>query len=92
MKEFLTLMVAVAMGAVLASAPLAWAADVQGKVKSLDQAGSLLTLDTGIQLKIPANVQVDKQALQPGTDVKVSYDTQGSEHIVTAIEVHPAMK
>lgn len=47
---------------------------------------------TGIQLKIPANVQVDKQALQPGTDVKVSYDTQGSEHIVTAIEVHPAMK
>jgi hypothetical protein len=51
-----------------------------------------LTRDTGLKLMIPTNVQVDKQALQPGTDVKVSYETQGSEHIVTAIQLQPATK
>jgi hypothetical protein len=91
MKRFLALTLVMAV-AVLASAPLAWAADVQAKVQSLDQAGRWLTLDTGIQLKIPANVKVDKQALQPGTTVNVNYDTLGSEHVVNAIEVLPATK
>lgn len=91
MKRFLALTLVMAV-AVLASAPLVWAADVQAKVQSLDQASRWLTLDTGIQLKIPANVKVDKQALQPGTTVNVNYDTLGSEHVVNAIEVLPATK
>ena len=87
MKKLLALMVVVVIGAVLASAPLAWAADVQAKVQNLDQSGRWLTLDTGLKLMIPANVVVDRKALQPGTEVKVSYETQGSDHIVTAIQV-----
>jgi hypothetical protein len=35
---------------------------------------------------------VDRQALQPGAEVKVSYETQGNQHIVTFIEVRPATK
>ena len=92
MKKLLVLMVVVMVGAVLASAPLVWAGDVQAKVKSMDQSARLLTLDTGIQLKIPETVTVDTHALQPGTDVKVSYQTQGSDHIVTAIQVNPPAK
>ena len=87
MKKFLVLMLVVMVGVVLVSVPVAWAADVEAKVQSVDDSGQWLTLDTGLKLMIPANVKVDRQALQPGTPVKVSYDTQGSEHIVTAIQV-----
>jgi hypothetical protein len=85
MKKFLALTGALLVVALLAAAPVAWAAEVQAKVQSLDQSGRWLTLDTGLKLMIPPNVQIDRQALKPGTDVKVSYETQGSEHIVTAI-------
>jgi hypothetical protein len=89
MKKVLTLMVVVAVAA-LAFAPLAFAADVQGKVKTVDQNGRWLTLEDGIQLMIPTSVKVDRKALQPGADVRVSYETQGNQNIVTAIEVRPA--
>ena len=91
MKKVLTLMVVVAVAA-LAFAPLALAADVQGKVKAVDQSGRMLTLEDGTQLMIPTSVKVDRQALQPGADVKVSYETQGNQNIVTTIEVRPASK
>jgi uncharacterized protein DUF1344 len=89
MKKVLTLMVVVAVAA-LAFAPLAFAADVQGKVKAVDQSGRLVTLEDGTQLMIPTSVKVDRKALQPGADVRVSYETQGNQNIVTAIEVRPA--
>jgi hypothetical protein len=92
MKKLLALTGALLVAVVLAAAPVAWAAEVQAKVQSLDQSGRWLTLDTGLKLMIPTNVQIDRQALQPGTDVKVSYETQGSEHIVTAILLHPPAK
>jgi Protein of unknown function (DUF1344) len=92
MKKLLTLTVIVAAVAVLASAPMVSAADMQGKVKTVDPSGRWLTLETGMQFMIPTNVQVDRQALQPGTDVKVSYETQGSQKIITAIDVRPASK
>jgi len=92
MKKFLALTGALLVAAALTAAPVAWAADVQAKVQNLDKSGKWLTLDSGLKLMIPTNVQVDRQALQPGTDVKVSYETQGSEHIVTAIQLQPATK
>jgi hypothetical protein len=92
MRRFLALTGALLMAVVLAAAPVASAADVQAKVQNLDQSGKWLTLDTGLKLMIPTGVQVDRQALKPGTDVKVSYETQGSEHIVTAIQVQPPTK
>ena len=91
MKKVLTMVMVVAVAA-LAFAPLAFAADVQGKVKAVDQSGRLVTLEDGIQLMIPTGVKVDRQALQPGAEVKASYETQGSQNIVTMIEVRPAAK
>ena len=92
MKKFLALIGVLFVAAALTAAPVAWAADVQAKVQNLDKSGKWLTLDSGLKLMIPTNVQVDRQTLQPGTDVKVSYETQGSEHIVTAIQLQPATK
>jgi len=53
MKKLLTLTVMVAVGAFLASAPLASAADMQGKVKTVNPCGRWLTLETGIQVDDP---------------------------------------
>lgn len=92
MKKFLAVTGVLLMAAVLIAAPVAWAADVQAKVQDLDKSGKWMTLDTGLKLMIPTNVKVDRQALKPGTDVKVSYETQGSEHVVTAIQLQPATK
>jgi hypothetical protein len=69
MRKFLAVIGVLLMVAVLTAAPVAWAADVQAKVQNLDKSGKWLTLDTELKLMIPTNVQVDKQALQPGTDV-----------------------
>jgi hypothetical protein len=91
MKKVLT-MVMVAAVAALVFAPLAFAADVQGKVKAVDKGGRWVTLEDGLQLMIPTTVKVDRQALQPGSDVKVSYETQGNQNIVTTIEVRPPAK
>ena len=89
MKKFLVLMLVVMVAIVLVSVPVAWAADVEAKVQSVDDSGQWLTLDTGLKLMIPADVKVDRKALQPGTPVKLSYDfdTQRSANIVTSIQV-----
>jgi len=89
MKKMLIAILAVGVMS-LSFLPVAWAADVQGKVKSLDTAGRILTLEDGTRLVIPPTVQVEKKALQPGADVKASYDTMNGENVITAIKVQPA--
>jgi hypothetical protein len=89
MKKVLTMMMVVAVAA-LVFAPLAFAAEVQGKIRAVDQSGRWVTLEEGLQLMIPTGVKVDRKALQPGAEVKASYETQGNENIVTTIEVRPA--
>ena len=63
---------AVALSVALSGA--AFAADVQGKIKSVDPSGSMVTLDDGTQIVIPPIFTVEKSALKPGVNVKVSYD------------------
>lgn len=91
MRKMLTSVVVVAIAiAALSFVPLAWAEDVQGKIKSVDPTGRQVTLEDGTALMIPAAMKVDRQALQPGADVKASFDVKGKQKIVTAIQVHPA--
>ncbi len=89
MKRFLVLTVAVALTA-LAVVSVAWAEDVQGKIKSVDQTGRILTLEDGTQLMIPPTVRINRQDLMPGADVKASFEAKGNQKVVTAIEVQPA--
>ena len=88
MKRLLVLTVLVAVTTLLV-VPAAWAEDIQGKIKSVDRTGRLLTLEDGTQLMLPATVKINRQDLMPGADVKASYEAKGDQKVVTTIEVHP---
>ncbi len=89
MKRLLVLTVVVAVVA-LAMVSGVWAGDVQGKIKSVDQTGRMLTLEDGTQLMIPATVQINREDLTPGAVVKASFEAKGTQKVVTSIEVQPA--
>ncbi len=89
MKRLLTLMVAAAV-AVLSFAPVAWAGDVQGKLKNVDASGRVLTLEDGTRLTIPPTMKVERKDLMPGAQVKASFEDKSGEKVVTAINVQPA--
>jgi len=90
MKRFLITTVAVALTVIALAAPSVWAGDVQGKIKSVDQTGRMVTLEDGTMLLIPATVRINRQDLTPGADVKASFEDKGNQKIVTQIEVQPA--
>jgi len=90
MKRFLQMALAVSPIVVALAVGSAWAGDVQGKIKSVDQSGRMLTLEDGTQLTIPATVRVNREDLMPGNDVKVSFEDKGTQKVVTQIEVEPA--
>jgi len=91
MKKILTV-TAVAALVVLSVAPFTWAADVEGKLKSVDATGRVLMLDDGTRLMVPPTVQIERRALQPGAQVKASYEERSGEKVITAIEISPAAK
>jgi Protein of unknown function (DUF1344) len=78
-----------ALVAVLALGTVAWAGDVEGKIKSVDTSGRVVTLEDGTMLTIPPTAKVDKNALKPGATVKASFEEKGGDKVVTAIQVTP---
>ena len=90
MKKAGALLVLAVIAAVMMLAPAAWAADVQGKIKSVDPSGKMVTLDDGTQLTIPPTIKVEKQALQPGANVKASYEEKDGQKVATSFMVIPA--
>jgi Protein of unknown function (DUF1344) len=76
--------------AVMVLAPLSFAADVQGKIKSVDPSGRMVTLDDGTQIVIPATLTVEKSALKPGASVKASCDEKDGQKIAKSLTVMPA--
>ena len=76
--------------AVVAFGSAAWAADVEGQVKSVDPSGRMITLDDGTTLTIPPTTKIDKNALKPGAKVKASFEEKGADKVVTSIQVMPA--
>ena len=89
MKKVLTLTAAAAV-AVLSVAPATWAADTEGKVQSVEPSGKSVTLEDGTLLVIPPSLQIERKDLQPGAQVKVSYEDVNGEKIITVIEIQPA--
>jgi len=60
---------------------------VEGKIKSLDPSGKMLTLEDGTQLTIPPTVSVQRGALKEGAMVKASFEEKGGQKIVTSLQV-----
>lgn len=52
------------------------AAELNGKIASIDAAAGTITLEDGKVVKLPA--AVDAASLQVGSDVKVTYDQEPS--------------
>jgi len=90
MKKASALLILAVIAVVMMLAPAAWAADVQGKIKSVDPSGKMVTLDDGTQLTIPPTIKVEKQALQPGANVKASYEEKDGQKVATSFMVIPA--
>jgi Protein of unknown function (DUF1344) len=65
--------------------PLATAADIEGKVQSVDARTRVVTLDDGTKLKVMDAAQL--RDVKPGANVKASYEEQGGEKVATSIQV-----
>jgi hypothetical protein len=67
---------------------MAWAADkeVQGKVKSWDATGGMVTLEDGTALSVPDTVK-ERADLREGATVKASYEEKDGKKVVSKIEV-----
>ncbi len=76
----------------LALAGTVWGAEAQGKIKTVDPAGRIITLTDGTQLTIPATVRLGRTALRPGAEVKASYEEKNGEKVVRIIDVQRAKK
>lgn len=87
MKRLVVLTALVTVAALMV--PAAWAEDIQGKIKSVDQGGRMLTLEDGTQLTLPPTVRINRNNVMRGADVKASYQTKGDQKVVTSIEVQP---
>jgi len=90
MKKVCSLLVLSVVAFVMVLAPIAWAAEVQGKIKSVDPSGHMVTLDDGTQLTLPPTLTVEKQSLKPGASVKASYEEKDGQKIATSFMVLPA--
>ena len=90
MKKASALLVLAVAAVVMMLAPVARAADVEGKIKSVDASGKMVTLDDGTKLTIPPTLTVEKKALKPGANVKASYEEKGRQKVATSFMVMPA--
>ena len=70
-----------------ATAPAAGEKMIDGKVKSVDQAKSEVTLEDGTVLTIPAGVPVSWADVKPGAQVAASYTESGQQKSVKKFEV-----
>lgn len=74
------------MGTVLL-AGVARAGEVEGKIKSVDPATRSITLENGTQLMIPIGAVVDDhRLLQPGAEIRASFEEKDGQKIVITLE------
>jgi len=76
------------VGAVTLSVALsgaAFAADVQGKIKSVDASEKSFTLEDGTKVWIGESVPIEK--LKEGSDVQASYEEKDGKNMATSVEV-----
>ena len=89
MKRVCSVLALAAVAIVMVLAPPAWAADIQGKIKGVDASGRLVTLDDGTQIVLPPTLTVERQALQPGANVKASYEEKDGQKVAKSFTVVP---
>jgi Protein of unknown function (DUF1344) len=61
------------------------AADVEGKVRAVDQSEKSFVLEDGTKIWLGDGVSMDK--LKEGSDVKASYEEKDGKNMATSVEV-----
>lgn len=75
------------LAALLLVASVAWAADIEGKVKTWDPTTKMITLEDGTQLSVAADAKMMGDPVKQGSTVKASYNEKDGKKVVTQIEV-----
>jgi Cu/Ag efflux protein CusF len=71
--------------ALVVSAAGVWAADIEGKIQSVDTSGRMIVLEDGTRLSVAEGLAMDN--LKEGAKVKASYEERDGRNIVTGLEV-----
>jgi len=77
--------VVLALSLVLALAGAAAAADVEGKIQSVDASERAIVLDNGTKLWLAEGVAMDN--LKEGAQVKASYEERDGKNVATSVSV-----
>ena len=77
------LIVAVMLTLVLSGA--AWAAEVQGKIKSVDASEKSFVLEDGTKIWLGEGVAID--TLKEGAEVTASFEAKDGKNVATTVEV-----
>ncbi len=75
----------IAVALVLAMSAGAFAADVEGKVQSVNVSERVIVLENGTKFWIAEGVAMDK--LKEGANVKASFEERDGKNVVIVIEV-----
>ena len=62
-----------------------WAAEMEGKIQTIDASDRTIVLSNGTKLSVAEGVSLD--TLKEGTDVKVAYEERDGKNVATKIEV-----
>jgi preprotein translocase subunit YajC len=74
------------MGTMLLTGVVA-AAEIEGKIKSVDPTTRSITLENGTQLVIPTEAVVeDHRLLQPGAEIRASFEEKDGQKVVLKLE------
>jgi hypothetical protein len=92
MKRTLQLALALTVTAalLLGVGSVALAADIEGKVKSVDATGRVVTLEDGTTLTLSPGAKWDPKVIQPGSEVKANYEDKDGKKMATSIELRSA--
>ena len=71
----------------LALSAAAWAAEVQGKIKSVDESEKSFVLEDGTKIWLGDAPVVAVETLKEGVEVTASFDEKDGKNVATKVEV-----
>jgi hypothetical protein len=64
--------------------------EIAGRVERVSPSKAEVTLDNGVMLRVPSDVQIDWDRLERGSYVKATYRPFNGQNVVTAMQITPA--
>lgn len=74
-----------AVAALLTISTVAFAAEAEGQIRSVDRDNATITLDNGKSYKLPG--EFDVELVKEGMEILLAYDEVNGENIITDMEL-----